>query len=235
MEDMLVTHVLEQIPFDVDLPLLKKRLRIKDGSASEAELVRLLEEAIPIARPRALYVLAYIDERGNDWVKINGQVFSSRVLAVNLAQAHRVFPYLATCGPELEEWAAGHDDMLHRFWAEAIKERALFCAIRAVAEHIEVRYRPGPTARMNPGSLADWPLEQQAVFFTLLAGRQDSIGVRLTESMLMVPSKSVSGIHFPTEVAFENCELCPREGCPGRRAIYNPELYDNRYCSQPGG
>ncbi len=233
MAETLVTHVLEQVPFDVDLPQLKKRLRIKDGSANEAELLRMLEVALPIAQPRAMYVLAYIDDRAEDWVKIGGQVFTSRVLAVNLAHAHRVFPYLVTCGAELESWAGDMKDVVHRFWAEAIKERALFCAIRAVSEHIEAHYHPGPTARMNPGSLADWPLTQQQVFFAMLAGRQDEIGVRLTESMLMVPNKSVSGIHFPTKVAFENCELCPRDGCPGRRAIYNPDLYDSRYCLQP--
>ena len=234
MTETLVTHVLEQIPFDVDLPQLVKRLRIKEGSANEAELLRLVDEARAYAHPRALYALAYIDKRGDDWVEIGGQVFSSRVLAVNFANAHRVFPYLATCGAELEAWAARQEDMLRHFWAEAIKEWALLCAIHAVSEDIEARYRPGQTARMNPGSLADWPIEQQEVFFALLAGRQQAIGVRLTETMLMVPNKSVSGFQFPTDVAFESCELCPREGCPGRRAIYNPELYDSRYCPTPG-
>ena len=62
----------------------------------------------------------------------------------------------------------------------------------------------------------------------------DAIGVRLTETMLMVPNKSVSGFQFPTDVAFESCELCPREGCPGRRAIYNPELFDSHYCPKQG-
>lgn len=234
MTETLVIHVLEQIPFDVDLPQLVKRLRIKEGSANQAELLRLVDEAQAYAQPRALYALAYIEARGDDWVKIGGQVFTSRVLTVNLAKTHRVFPYLVTCGAELEAWAARQEDMLLHFWAEAIKERALFCAIRAVSEDIETRYRPGQTARMNPGSLADWPIEQQEVFFALLSGQQERIGVRLTETMLMVPNKSVSGFQFPTDVAFESCELCPREGCPGRRAIYNPELYDSRYCPNPG-
>jgi predicted transcriptional regulator len=45
----------------------------------------------------------------------------------------------------------------------------------------------------------------------------------------MVPSKSVSGILFPTEQTFASCQLCPREGCPSRQAPYDPALYDKKY------
>jgi len=45
----------------------------------------------------------------------------------------------------------------------------------------------------------------------------------------MVPVKSVSGILFPTEESFASCQLCPREVCPGRRAPYDPDLYDAKY------
>ena len=56
-----------------------------------------------------------------------------------------------------------------------------------------------------------------------------AIGVKLTESYLMEPNKSVSGIRFPTEERFESCMLCPRQDCPGRRSAYDPELYDQKY------
>jgi hypothetical protein len=39
----------------------------------------------------------------------------------------------------------------------------------------------------------------------------------------------VSGIRFPTTESFESCQLCPRAGCPGRRAAYDASLYDRRY------
>jgi hypothetical protein len=53
--------------------------------------------------------------------------------------------------------------------------------------------------------------------------------VELTDSFLMVPNKSVSGLRFPTETSVENCQLCPREVCPGRRTPYDPKLYEQRY------
>ena len=45
----------------------------------------------------------------------------------------------------------------------------------------------------------------------------------------MSPIKSVSGILFPTEVTYENCQLCPRDLCPGRRAPYDKALYERKY------
>ena len=82
---------------------------------------------------------------------------------------------------------------------------------------------------MNPGSLEDWPIQQQTQVFELLGDPLRDVGVRLTDSFLMVPIKSVSGIRYPTETSFESCQLCPREKCTGRRAPYDPELWRKRY------
>jgi len=48
--------------------------------------------------------------------------------------------------------------------------------------------------------------------------------VRLNESLLMTPSKSLSGIYFPTEIPFYSCQLCPRKKCPSRKANYDERL-----------
>lgn len=225
-------YFLENIVFNPDPVALMKRLHIKEASASSSEFRRMLENASALARPTALYLQAYITERGEDWVELDGVRFSSRVLQVNLSRAYRVFPYLATCGKELQEWAQQYDDMLLRFWAEAIKEEALQAALLALGDALQTRYLLGHTASMNPGSLEDWPIQQQTVLFGLFGELADQVGVQLTESLLMVPTKSVSGIFFPTEAAFESCELCPRQGCPGRRAPYEPHLYDDHYAQQ---
>ena len=85
---------------------------------------------------------------------------------------------------------------------------------------------------MSPGSLADWPLEQQRALFAVLGDTEGLIGVRLAESCLMIPTKSVSGMRFPTETSFESCQLCPRAVCPGRRAPYDKGLYDRKYARE---
>jgi len=82
---------------------------------------------------------------------------------------------------------------------------------------------------MSPGSLEDWPITEQPRLFKLLGEGAAATGVRLTDSCLMLPTKSLSRLTFPSEHGFESCRLCPRERCPGRRAPYDPDLYARRY------
>jgi hypothetical protein len=77
---------------------------------------------------------------------------------------------------------------------------------------------------MSPGSLPNWPITEQKPLFSLIGKTEELVGVRLTDSMLMLPRKSISGIVFPTEVTFSSCQLCPRERCEGRKAPYDEAL-----------
>jgi hypothetical protein len=221
--------ILHDIPFQIDLEDLKRKLRLKDGSPYMQDVHRLAEEARKTGKPKAIYKLAFIDEKGEDRVVIDGVRFQSHILRVNLDQAQRVFPYVVTCGMELEDWANRIEDTLLRFWAETIKEMVLRYAYTRMEEDLNERYRPGRLSRMSPGSLADWPLHEQRPLFKIVGNTEETIGVRLSESLLMIPTKSVSGIRFPTEESFESCQLCPREICPNRRAPYDPGLYERKF------
>ena len=221
--------ILDNIPWQPDLEALQKKLHIKDGRSSVVTLGRLAQEAAAIARPRAMVRVAYVDIRGESSAIIDGVGFDSRLLCVNLEKAHRVFPFLATCGTELHEWTASHDDMLQRYYADTISEMALRQALSALEEHLVERYRLGQTSTMSPGSLPDWPIQAQRPLFALLGNTEETLGVRLSDSLLMIPTKSVSGIRFPTERTFASCQLCSRAGCPSRQAPYDEELFENRY------
>jgi len=221
--------LLDDIAFGLDVPGLLKRLRLAAGGEDAARAAELAAEAAEAARPKAFCRLAYVESRDDDSVVIDGVPFASRVLRVNLDAAHRVFAYLATCGRELHDWAGRIDDPLEQYWADAIKAAALGAALAALHRHVEDRYRPGPSSHMNPGSLADWPIEQQRPLFALLGPPAEALGVALTDSFLMVPNKSVSGLRFETASSFQSCQLCPREVCPGRRAPYDATLYERKY------
>jgi hypothetical protein len=82
---------------------------------------------------------------------------------------------------------------------------------------------------MNPGSgdANVWPIEQQKELFSLFGDVENLIGVRLTDSFLMVPNKSVSGICFPTEINFQSCQLCHRMNCNGRKAPFDRKLWES--------
>jgi hypothetical protein len=225
--------ILSDIPFHIHVESLMQRARVRQDSPYAEDLMQLARKAEDLARPKAMYRMGYIESRGDDWVVIEGVTLTSRILAVNLEHAHRVFLYVATCGQEIWEWAESLDDLLQRYWAESVQEMALRTATQVVQEHIDQYHHPGHTATMAPGSLSDWPLAQQRPLFHLLGDTESAIGVHLSESLLMIPTKSVSGIRFPTEMSFQSCQLCPRADCPGRRAPYDGTLYDRRY--RPSG
>jgi hypothetical protein len=221
--------ITSDIPFELEMDRLLKMFHVKKGGSRARELKDISREALAIAKPKSIYKVAFIESKGDDYIVIDGKPFSSRVLRVNLDQAHRVFPYVATSGTELEDWSRSFDEMLQSYWVDQIKEMALRSAIQAMNDDLEHRFRPGQTSKMSPGSLEDWPLQEQEKLFSLFDSVQDSIGVQLTESFLMIPIKSLSGLRFPTEIRFESCQLCARENCPGRTAAYDRDLYERRY------
>jgi len=224
--------VLDDIAFAIDRPALRRLLHLPDAGADADTVARLADDAERLGRPKAIVRLAYVEARTPDTVVIGGVTFRSRVLRVNLDAAHRVWAYLGTCGTELEAWSKTVPDVFERYWADAIKEAALGQALQAADAHIR-RQAVGKTASMNPGSLPDWPMDQQRPLFDLLGDPTATVGVELTDSFLMVPNKSISGLRFPTEVGFESCQLCPREACPGRRAPYDKDLYAKRFAPEP--
>jgi len=211
------------IPVILDPAEIQKILRVK-----QVEHVKLLMEvASPLIQAEALYNIAYIEEKAEDRIMLQGTSLRSRVLRKNLDQAERVFPFIITLGPELEKEIEKNSNIVDQFYLDAIGNIALGKARKYLEDYIKSAYRIKGISFMSPGSLKDWPLEEQKPLFTLMGDTESTIGVRLSESLLMVPKKSVSGIFFPTEVDFYNCQLCPRKKCPGRRAAYNQQLAES--------
>ncbi|NMA15415.1 MAG: vitamin B12 dependent methionine synthase [Clostridia bacterium] len=223
------TVILDRISFDIDITLLLKNLHIKEGSDPAARVERLVESAKAIARPKAVYKVAYVETKDDNSVIIDGTKFTSRVLRVNLEDAYRVFPYVITSGTEIEEWSQSITDIFDKYCADAIKEMIMSSARHYVFAEIDEKYGLVHAAVMNPGSLADWPIKEQKNLFALLGDTKESIGVQLTDSFLMLPIKTISGMRFPKEGTYENCQLCPRKDCPGRRAPYDKDLYNEKY------
>jgi len=224
-----VIEVLDDIGFEVDEKALLAELRVAEGS-EDAEAVRDLVETVrAIAKPKAVYKVSYIEGVDGDEVCIDGVVFTSRVLSANLGKVGRVFAYVATCGREFDEVEIASDDMLRGYWLDTIKGMALQACMEYLYGHIRGKYLLETTATMSPGEAERdiWPIEQQKLLFSLLGDTEELVGVKLTESMLMIPNKSLSGICFPSEVSFKSCQVCQRKSCHARRAAFDKGLMDS--------
>jgi hypothetical protein len=224
--------IIDQIPFTFTAADVAPQLHVEPGTEDFEALEGLVAEACRVTRPKAVFGVSFITGRGSDFVELDGVRMDSRVMPANLSGVQRVFPYVATCGMEVEEWSAGISDMLYRWWMDVAKIQLLHKAIGALNARLKAEWKIDKSSNMNPGSLPDWPITEQPKLFSLLGDVTAKIGVKLTDSMLMLPSKSVSGIYFATDSGYENCELCTRENCPGRRKPYQQERHDELLASR---
>lgn len=219
--------VLTTIPFELDTPQLLRRAHLAPGSADAAEFARMVDTAREVACPKAGYREAFIEAKGEDTVTVVGITFTSRMLRQNLDQAERVFAFIVTCGRELDAHAPPAGEFLEEFWWDLIKADVLTAGMKFLLDHLNRRYLLAKTATMHPGSGdADvWPIEQQKQLFALLGDVTSELGVELTDTCLMVPNKTISGIRFATELDFRSCQVCQRAVCPNRAAAFDEALW----------
>lgn len=137
------------------------------------------------------------------------------------AEAYALF--ICTAGTEYEEYLKQlkeEGDMVRVFIADAlgsvIAEKAADCMEKALQENIDkLGWRH--TNRFSPG-YCGWHVSQQQLLFPLFKG--ETCGVRLTESCLMMPIKSVSGIIGLGSQVHRldyTCGLCDFKDCFRRR------------------
>ena len=219
------------VPVSLDPGEIATRLRFDPARARFEDLDDLVALAQGLIKLRAVHQVGFVGAKKERTVEVAGVEFESPILRKNLETTNKVFPYIITVGPELERVAAAQGDLLRQYYLEEIANISLEKAAGWLAARLEEQQGLGSLSSMSPGSLEDWPLTEQTKLFSILGDTEKAVGVRLTESLLMVPRKSISGILFPSEEGFVACQLCGRERCPGRKASYNlvgQQEYPNR-------
>lgn len=173
----------------------------------------VLDEAHALIAPAAVHTILPVDE----------VAFEGPLVARALAGATQVALAVCTIGPALEErvralFAAG--DPLRAMALDGAGVAALGLVSQMVGERIceEAAAQELRTGmRVSPGQ-EGWPLEQQRLLFSLLPAER--IGVRLNESCLMIPQKSVSfvvGLGPEMRADAVACDFCSkRERCRWR-------------------
>jgi hypothetical protein len=216
-------HVLDGFPVKVSLERTLERLKLDERRSRRLGVEDVFKSADVLIHAQAIYGVSYVSKSSLDKVEIGGIEFRSRVLAKNLERIERVFPYVLTIGDSLENTARSSESIVRRLVLETIGDLALGSGLEHLQRHISKQYGLETTSNMGPGQL-DWPIEQQRELFSLLGHVKDTIGVTLTESLMMVPRKSISGIIFPREETFIGCQLCQRNKCPSRKTPFDRAL-----------
>ncbi|GAB4262308.1 hypothetical protein [Deferrisoma sp.] len=196
-----------------------RRLRMERVPRGLERAASFIETVAALADPRGVAVEARVSERDDRGVSVGGVRIESALLAGHLV-GDRIVAYAVTLGPAVEEAASAAASPLDQYGLHEVGN--LFLAKAQVRWKRRVREAFGlpRLSSLHPGGLPDWPIEGQRAVFGLLGDGARKIGVGLTESLLMVPKKSVSGIFFPSRALLVSCRHCARASCPSRRAPF---------------
>ena len=216
-------EILSSIPVQVDLRSIKKSAHVPEGE-EEHRLQFLISAAHSVMAAKAIYRVSYIDSKADDSVMIDEVRFRSKVLRKHFHKVERVFPYVVTIGAGVEDMEKTTVDPLDKYYLDLIGNAAVVNAREQIKKRLSTRFALQSLSYLGPGQLKDWPLEEQKPLFALLGDVESAVGVTLSDSLLMIPRKSLSGIYFPTEIPFMACQLCPKESCPSRKARYDEKL-----------
>ncbi len=183
----------------------------------------VIEEAHSLLKPAALYIIVKVTDFEHQQVAFEGGNFEGSLVARAMAGADHLNIALCTIGDELETRV---QEMMNENPIMAVTlDGAGIAAIRKVAQTVEDIISAEACEldldlgmRAQPGQ-EGWPIEQQREVFSVLPGAE--IGLRLTESCLMIPRKSVSfviprGKELSSSVV--PCDFCSkRDRCEWRK------------------
>ena len=188
----------------------------REETAETAALLDLcLAEAEPLLTGRVCWLELPLTVE-EDRCAFGDAVFFSRDLAKNLSGCHGGVLFAATVG-------AGIDRLLARYSVTSPARAVLLQALGAervealcdaFCSRLEAETGMGLRPRFSPG-YGDLPLAAQKQIFALLEPMRH-IGLSLTESLLMSPTKSVTAFVGLTEgktKKVSKCALCDKKDC----------------------
>ncbi|MBO4606512.1 MAG: methionine synthase [Prevotella sp.] len=185
-----------------------------------AEVKRLFASAMQIAVPRYCYMVMEGTLEKDLLLMGEREFHLGSIIGRQLAGATHFAVFVATAGTEFEEWRK-RDDLLESFIADAlgsvVAERCADEMEKALQTSID-KLGWKRTNRFSPG-YCEWATAEQRKLVPLL-GNPNPCGVLLTESALMWPVKSVSGIvGLGENVSYHDysCQLCQLTHCFRRR------------------
>lgn len=185
-----------------------------------AEVKRLFASATQIAVPRYCYKVMDGSLEKDLLLMGEREFHLGPIIARQLTGATHFAVFVATAGTEFEEWRK-RDDLLESFFADAlgsvVAERCADEMEKALQTSID-KLGWKRTNRFSPG-YCEWATAEQRKLVPLL-GNPNPCGVLLTESALMWPVKSVSGIvGLGEDVSYHDysCQLCQYTHCLRRR------------------
>ena len=221
----------ERMVFRVPLGLTSEELAALCGVKPDSPAFEVVEEALPLVNrygePAAVVRWVSVESAEGDLTVIDGVTFQSKVVADKLKDSHRVFLSVITAGNGLDRCEDLEGDPFLDTLNGALLRHATGWLVRTMKDEFGF----DGSSMLNPGSLPDWPIRNNFALFDLIGGAED-IGVTLRDNGYMRPWNTTSHIHFPGH-GYQNCSLCRKYDCVGRRAPFNRAEYVRIFGTEP--
>jgi hypothetical protein len=224
-------HILEitpRIQADDYIELLGGRKHTDVSHALKGKLRIWKRRLNEIIEPKLLYSARPIKKVSRDSIHVGAHLkLHSQKLSRSLSGCKEVVCFLATLGSRVEK-------EIHRLMKKRrLSDAYVLDAMGSVAvENVVSQFQNdfGDTSRREDRRLSlrfspgycDWSVTGQKTLFELLDSKR--VGVELSDSCLMQPRKSISGVFgvFPAEKQTDRASYCPcvdcgRRTCPERR------------------
>jgi hypothetical protein len=230
IEFSLTGTIREGIEIEIDKVEIHRYLGYEEEQSLRVGVSSLVDDQIcrayEFVKPAAYYTIKPITSVGNSRISVDGLLFTSHNLARVFSGCSQAAIFVVTIGGALESEVAQltKEGLLVR---ASVLDAVGSVAVEKVADWLEGMIRNIATAngdkvgwRYSPG-YCDWDITQQRELFRGLDS--ESIGVHLTDTCLMVPRKSMSGIISMGKFcsSFSACHFCKRD-CPNRREEFSP-------------
>lgn len=220
--------VLGDIKIDIEvddvLKIMGYRGERKAPKRIAAAAVDARERCLELIEPRIVYEVYDISDMKGGIVSLDGSHFRGKVLQRVLTGSVRAVVFVATVGGALDDEIrrlTENGDTFSAVMLDTFGSVALgVTSVRFYEKILELEGTPGGyglTPSFGPGECR-WDIREQRELFRLV--NAGSIGVTLTETCLMIPKKSRSGIMGlgPADAISHSspCDLCSAKKCPGR-------------------
>jgi len=164
-----------------------------------------------------------------------GDIFfnTDRIVTSQLKKADKVAIFLATIGPKMEQWSKQlikEGDSILGYLVDVTASAMIETVVDILHDHIQLKMKNfdwNITNRYSPG-YCNWSVEEQKKLFSFLP--PNFCNVKLTDTSLMIPIKSISGIiGIGKEVKYSEyiCERCGIKDCTHRIYLLSKRKINN--------
>lgn len=198
-----------------------RKQKMTMNEETDALIDQCIEDIKKVTTPHTVYKRLPI-VRHDGLLDISGMCIRSKDLSRNLKGCNEVFLFAATAG-------LGIDRLIRKSELTAMSKAAIYQAagaeaVECICDNLNDQLRAQVKAeglnlkpRFSPG-YGDTSLRLQKDFERLL--HMSEIGIHLTDTLLMIPSKSVTafvGITKGKTKKTSSCAACDLQDCPARR------------------